>query len=93
MTGAYELSARHIIHAVGPVWYGGHDGEEETLERCYRRCLHLVELHGHRTVAFPSIGTGAGMASRSSVLRDCAAGDHDFSGKECCGGKDFSDLP
>jgi O-acetyl-ADP-ribose deacetylase (regulator of RNase III) len=59
MTKAYGLSALHIIHAVGPVWYGGHDGEEETLERCYRRCLDLVELHSHRTVAFPSIGTGA----------------------------------
>lgn len=59
ITKAYRLAARHVIHAVGPVWYGGYEGEGETLARCYQRCLDLVEQHGHRTVAFPSIGTGA----------------------------------
>jgi O-acetyl-ADP-ribose deacetylase (regulator of RNase III) len=59
ITKAYQLPARHVIHAVGPVWYGGYDGEEELLARCYERCFALVEEYGHRTVAFPSIGTGA----------------------------------
>jgi O-acetyl-ADP-ribose deacetylase (regulator of RNase III) len=59
ITKGYRLPARHVIHAVGPVWYGGYEGEEETLARCYQCCLALVERHGHRTVAFPSIGTGA----------------------------------
>jgi O-acetyl-ADP-ribose deacetylase (regulator of RNase III) len=59
ITHAYRLPARHVIHAVGPVWYGGYDGEEELLARCYERCFALVEQYGHKTVAFPSIGTGA----------------------------------
>lgn len=59
VTQAGRLPARHVIHAVGPVWYDGIDGEETTLARCYERCLSLVEQYGHRTVAFPSISTGA----------------------------------
>lgn len=59
ITGGYRLPARHVIHTVGPVWQGGHRGERETLERCYRRVFELVERHGLRSVAFPSISTGA----------------------------------
>jgi O-acetyl-ADP-ribose deacetylase len=59
LTKAYRLPARHVIHAVGPVWYGGSEHEEETLTRCYERCFELAEQQGHRTVAFPSISTGA----------------------------------
>ncbi len=57
--GEHELPARHVIHAVGPVWYGGYQGEEEVLARCYQRCLELIEQQAHKKVAFPSIGTGA----------------------------------
>ncbi|HJS06823.1 MAG TPA: macro domain-containing protein [Pirellulales bacterium] len=59
ITKAYRLSARHVIHAVGPIWYGGVDREDEVLARCYESCFKLVERYGHRTIAFPSIGTGA----------------------------------
>jgi O-acetyl-ADP-ribose deacetylase (regulator of RNase III) len=59
ITKAYQLSARHVIHAVGPIWYGGADREDEVLSRCYESCFKLVEQYGHRTIAFPSIGTGA----------------------------------
>jgi O-acetyl-ADP-ribose deacetylase (regulator of RNase III) len=59
ITKAYGLSARHVIHAVGPIWYGGGDGEDSVLARCYESCFKLIEQYGHRTVAFPSIGTGA----------------------------------
>jgi O-acetyl-ADP-ribose deacetylase len=59
ITKAYRLPARHVIHTVGPVWYGGYEGEDETLARCYKRCLALIEQYGHGTAAFPSIGTGA----------------------------------
>lgn len=59
ITGGYRLPARHVIHTVGPVWRGGHQGERELLARCYRRVFELVERHGLRSVAFPSISTGA----------------------------------
>jgi O-acetyl-ADP-ribose deacetylase (regulator of RNase III) len=59
MTKGYRLPARHVIHTVGPVWYGGLGGEGEDLARCYQSCFALVEQHGLRTVAFPSISTGA----------------------------------
>lgn len=59
ITGGYRLPARHVIHTVGPVWRGGHHGERELLARCYRHVFELVERHGLRSVAFPSISTGA----------------------------------
>jgi O-acetyl-ADP-ribose deacetylase (regulator of RNase III) len=59
ITGGYNLLARHVIHTVGPVWRGGRQNEEELLARCYRNCLALAEQHAIRTVAFPSISTGA----------------------------------
>jgi O-acetyl-ADP-ribose deacetylase len=59
ITGGYQLPARHVLHTVGPVWQGGHKGERETLARCYRSVFALVEQHGLRSVAFPSISTGA----------------------------------
>jgi O-acetyl-ADP-ribose deacetylase (regulator of RNase III) len=59
ITGGYNLPARFVIHTVGPVWYGGSNGEDELLARCYRSCFSLVVAHGIRSVAFPSISTGA----------------------------------
>ena len=58
ITGGYDLSARHIIHTVGPVWRGGDRGEEASLASCYRRSLDVALENGCRTVAFPSISTG-----------------------------------
>ena len=59
MTSAYRLPARHVIHAVGPVWRGGDRGEAELLASCYRRSLEIAEAAGLATIAFPSISTGA----------------------------------
>ncbi len=59
ITGGYNLPARHVIHTVGPVWKDGHKGERELLARCYRSVFELVERQGLRSVAFPSISTGA----------------------------------
>jgi O-acetyl-ADP-ribose deacetylase (regulator of RNase III) len=59
ITRGYKLPARWVIHTVGPVWRGGGQGEAETLARCYRSCFALVEEHGLKSVAFPSISTGA----------------------------------
>ena len=59
ITKGYKLPARWVIHTVGPVWHDGHHGEDELLASCYRSCFALVESHGIKTVAFPSISTGA----------------------------------
>ena len=58
ITKGYRLPARHIIHTVGPVWYGGGHGEDENLASCYRNSLALAAAHGLRTIAFPAISTG-----------------------------------
>ncbi len=59
ITKGYRLPAKWVIHTVGPVWHGGRHGEDELLASCYRSCFALVEQHGIRTIAFPSISTGA----------------------------------
>jgi O-acetyl-ADP-ribose deacetylase (regulator of RNase III) len=59
ITGAGELAARHVIHAVGPVWRGGDRGETDLLTRCYERSIELAAEHGCRTIALPAISTGA----------------------------------
>jgi O-acetyl-ADP-ribose deacetylase len=58
-TGAGNLPAKHVLHAVGPVWRGGTAGEEEQLASCYRRAIELAASLLDRTVAFPAISTGA----------------------------------
>lgn len=58
ITRGYKLPARHVIHAVGPVWHGGHRGEAELLASCYRRSLEIARENSLRSIAFPSISTG-----------------------------------
>ena len=55
---AGNLSAKYVIHAVGPRWSGGNDGEPELLARVYRRCLELASGHECRSIAFPAISAG-----------------------------------
>jgi len=55
----YYLPAPHVIHTVGPVWYGGKQGEDELLASCYSASLRLAQEHGVNSIAFPSISTGA----------------------------------
>ena len=57
-TGAGRLPARHVIHAVGPVWHGGGGGEAELLASAYRTSLELAEELECRTIAFPALSTG-----------------------------------
>jgi O-acetyl-ADP-ribose deacetylase (regulator of RNase III) len=59
ITKGYKLPARWVIHTVGPVWHDGQHGEDELLASCYRSCFALIESRGIKTVAFPSISTGA----------------------------------
>ncbi|HYF91042.1 MAG TPA: O-acetyl-ADP-ribose deacetylase [Symbiobacteriaceae bacterium] len=58
ITTAGRLFARHVVHAVGPVWQGGRSGEPELLRRAYQSSLGLAARHGAVTIAFPSISTG-----------------------------------
>lgn len=59
MTDGYRLKARHVIHAVGPVWGGGAHDEERLLASCYATSLALAAQHGLVSIAFPAISTGA----------------------------------
>jgi len=58
ITRGYNLPARHVIHTVGPVWHGGHDGEPELLASCYETSLRLAADNDCKSVAFPAISTG-----------------------------------
>ena len=58
ITGGYRLPARHVIHAVGPVWQGGGEREEELLASCYRNSLALARAAKLHSIAFPAISTG-----------------------------------
>ena len=59
ITTGGDLPAPHVIHAVGPVWRGGEEGEADHLADAYRNALRVAANAGLGTVAFPSIGTGA----------------------------------
>ena len=58
ITRGYRLPARHVIHAVGPVWRDGGQGEAGLLASCYRRAIELCQANNLASVAFPAISTG-----------------------------------
>ena len=84
ITAGHRLKARHIIHAVGPVWNGGGHDEDALLAGCYRTALDLARGHRLASVAFPAISTGvygfpADRAARiavGTVAAELAAGRH-----------------
>jgi O-acetyl-ADP-ribose deacetylase len=59
LTGGGRLTARFVIHTVGPVYRGGEHGEKELLATCYRESMRLADEQGIRSLAFPAISTGA----------------------------------
>jgi len=72
ITGGHRLKARHVIHAVGPVWNGGRSNEEVLLAGCYRTALDLAAARGLASLAYPAISTGiyrfpADLAARIAV--------------------------
>ncbi len=58
ITPAFKLRAKHVIHAVGPIWLGGQRGEPESLASAYLSALALAREHGCQSIAFPAISTG-----------------------------------
>jgi O-acetyl-ADP-ribose deacetylase len=58
ITHGYRLPAKHVIHAVGPVWHGGGEDEDALLASCYRTALELARAHKLASLAFPAISTG-----------------------------------
>ncbi|MGB3488546.1 MAG: O-acetyl-ADP-ribose deacetylase [Xanthobacteraceae bacterium] len=78
ITKGHRLPARHVIHAVGPVWHGGDRGEDAALASCYRRAIALAVEHDLRSVAFSAISTGvygfpAERAARIAIATTVAA--------------------
>src|SRR5436189_4770317 len=72
ITRGYKLRAKHVIHAVGPVWSGGKNAEPELLASCYRTALGLAAANNLHSIAFPAISTGvyrfpADLAARIAV--------------------------
>lgn len=59
ITKGYELPAKYVIHTVGPIWHGGEHNEDHLLASCYRNSLNLAVENRIKTIAFPSISTGA----------------------------------
>ena len=58
ITRGYGLPAAHVIHTVGPIWFGGNADEDRLLARCYRRSLEVAAENDLQTIAFPAISTG-----------------------------------
>ena len=59
ITKGYRLKARHVIHTVGPIYRGGKSGEPKLLESCYAKCFEVAHKNNLKSIAFPSISTGA----------------------------------
>ncbi len=69
ITPGFKLPAKYVIHTVGPVWQGGKANEATLLANCYRNSLELALKNGVKTIAFPSISTGAYGYPKSEAAR------------------------
>ncbi len=100
ITKGYKLPAKHVIHAVGPVWKGGGANEDELLASCYRESLKLAAENKLKSVAFPAISTGiyGFPAERAAgvAVRAVAESLRRHPGLErvvfCCFGKESAEL-
>ena len=78
ITGAGDLPSRFVIHAVGPVWKGGASGEPALLTSAYGHCLDVAVAHECRSIAFPSLSTGAYRYPLSRAARTAVSTVVDF---------------
>ena len=78
ITTGGNLSAKYVIHTVGPVWQGGTDGEAALLASCYTKSLQLAVAHGCRSIAFPNISTGVYGYPKSEAALVALQAVHDF---------------
>lgn len=100
ITGGHNLTARHIIHTVGPVWNGGDAGEDDLLRGCYQNSMSVAVAAGVRTIAFPAISTGVyrfpiARATQIAVatVTDALRGNTDFESVIfCCFGTDVTNA-
>ncbi len=100
ITHGHRLPAPYVIHTVGPVWYGGDEGEAEALASCYRRSLEVARAHDLKQVAFPAISTGvfgfpppdAARIAVSTVSEVIEADGHFERVLFCCFSEESADL-
>ncbi len=78
LTPGFKLKAKYVIHAVGPVWSGGKQGENELLASAYRASLEIARGHGIETIAFPAISTGIYAFPFASATRIAVSTVADF---------------
>ncbi len=78
ITKGYNLPNQHVIHAVGPIWRGGKNSEADLLARAYRSCFALVEQYDIKSVAVPSISTGAYRFPIDQAARIAVTTAHEF---------------
>ncbi len=73
ITKGYNLPARYVIHAVGPVWGGGKNNEEALLKSCYHRSIEIARQNNLKTIAFPCISTGVYRFPKDKAAQIAAA--------------------
>ena len=88
LTKGYNLPAKFVIHAVGPVWMGGWAGEDEQLASAYRSALDIAQAHGFKSVAFPCISRGVHRypIERAAEIAITTVNAHSYAGTVifCC---------
>jgi len=78
ITTGGNLSAKYVIHTVGPEWYGGHNNEEKLLANAYKNSLKLALKNGIRSIAFPNISTGVYGFPKDKAARIAIETSRDF---------------
>ncbi|KPK67253.1 MAG: hypothetical protein AMJ84_13575 [Acidithiobacillales bacterium SM23_46] len=89
ITPSFRLPAKHVIHTVGPVYHGGNSNEATLLANCYRNSLELALQHSVRSIAFPSISTGAYGYPKEEAARIAVKVMHEYEARferivACC---------